>query len=125
MILYLSKVFAIKLKTIMNKLGQWDNRNSGELFGAILELENVAEARRFFRDLLTEQEIIEFSNRWRAARMLSENKSYKDIIMQTGLSSRTVARISKWLENGTNGYKLIIKRMNNHHNPSSLEKGLS
>ena len=46
--------------------------------------------------------------------MLSENKLYEEIISETGLSSRTVARISKWLNSGMGGYKKVIAK-NSHH----------
>lgn len=85
------------------------------LFQAILELKNIEEARRFFRDLLTEEEIKEFSARWKVAQMLSEKVSYAKIEKETGMSSTTIARVSKWLNDGMNGYKLLIDRMNSSH----------
>lgn len=94
-----------------------------ELTDAILALKNRNEAGRFLRDLLTEKELIEFGNRWKAARMLAKNIPYTEIEKETGLSSTTVARVSKWLNNGKNGYKLILKRLN-HHNLSLIGKGL-
>lgn len=85
------------------------------LFQAILELNNIDEARRFFRDLLTEEEIKEFSARWKVAQMLSEKVSYAKIEKETGMSSTTIARVSKWLNDGMNGYKLLISRLNSSH----------
>lgn len=72
----------------------------------------------FFRDLLTENEIHEFSNRWKAARMLHHGETYKAIQKETGLSSTTVARISKWLESGMDGYKRMLNQIE-HHGDSS------
>ena len=94
-------------------MNNWDNNNSKELFRAILRLKNGKEAKDFFRDLLTEQEIIEFSLRWKAAKMLDAKVSYTKICKETGLSSRTVARISKWLNKGMGGYKLMLGNL--HH----------
>ena len=87
-----------------------------ELINAIITLKTRDEAKRFLRDLLTEKELIEFGNRWKAARMLSENISYVKIEKETGLSSTTVARVSKWLNKGKNGYKLMLNKLNHHHN---------
>lgn len=101
----------------------WMNADSDTLFRAILELENLDEARRFFRDLLTEKEIIEFSNRWKAANMLSQGKSYFDIADATGMSSTTIARINNWLERGMGGYKAAIEHSHSHSS-SSRGKGL-
>ena len=101
-----------------------DNERIQELADAILALKNRNEARRFLRDLLTEKELIEFGNRWKAARMLEKKVPYKKIEKETGLSSTTVARVSKWLNNGKKGYKLILNRLNHHHNFSPSGKGL-
>lgn len=97
------------------------NKKTTNLYKAILSLKNQVEARKFFRDLLTEGEIIEFGNRWQAAQMLSQNIQYPKIQAATGLSSRTIARISKWLNQGKGGYKLMINRLN-HHNFSRSSK---
>lgn len=83
---------------------------SEELYRAILSLKTLDEAKRFFRDLLTEEEIEEFSKRLQAARMLNEEVPYTVIQEKTGLSSTTVARISRWLKNGMNGYRLVLDR---------------
>lgn len=93
----------------------WDTPESERLFRAILRLKTLGEAKCFFRDLLTEEEIIEFSKRWKAAQLLDSNVPYVDIVEQTGLSSTTVARISKWLKRGMGGYRLMLKRQHLHH----------
>jgi len=93
---------------------KWQNKSTDDLFISVLQLKNVAEARMFFRDLLTEEEIFEFSNRWKVANMLSQKVPYSKIEKQTGVSTTTIARISKWLNSGMNGYKLLIKRVSHH-----------
>ena len=95
----------------------WQNKKTDELIGAILQLKTVEEGRRFFHDLLTEDELIEFGNRWLAARLLARGVSYTKIVDRTRLSSRTIARVSKWLNQGEDGYKLMLKRLgsNSHH----------
>ncbi len=60
---------------------------------------------------VTEDEIIEFGNRWTAARMLSAGVPYADIAKATGASSRTIARVNQWLKRGTDGYRLALRRM--------------
>lgn len=97
------------------------NKRTANLYKAILALKSPNEAKKFFRDLLTEREIIEFGNRWQAARMLDNKDSYPKIQRATGLSTRTIARISKWLNRGKGGYKLMIIRMN-HHNSFKISK---
>lgn len=104
---------------------KWDNKKTENLFKVILSLKSLDEAKRFFRDLMTEKELIEFGNRWQAAQMLYKNLPYSDIERETGLSSRTVARVSRWLSKGKGGYILMLKKLNrHHHNPCSFRKGL-
>jgi TrpR-related protein YerC/YecD len=91
------------------------NNDIKSLYEAILVLKTEDECRKFFRDLLTEAEIKEFSNRWKVARMLNKKVPYEIIEKETGMSSTTIARISKWLNKGMDGYKLILFRLNNNH----------
>lgn len=80
------------------------------LFEAVLQLRSPDECRKFFRDLLTETEIREMAERWKAARMLSEGIPYTTIERETGLSSRTIARVRKWLKRGKGGYTMMLRR---------------
>lgn len=89
---------------------QWNNKKTDELLKVILSLKNNKEAKQFFRDLLTEKELLEFGNRWKAVQMLDKKNTYLEIVKETGLSSTTIARISKWLNNGKGGYKLMLKK---------------
>lgn len=103
---------------------KWLNKDTAELFSCILNLKNTDEAKRFFRDLMTADEIVEFGKRWKTAQMLNDKIPYSVIEKNTGLSSTTVARISKWLNNGTGGYKLMLaKTKKHHHTTPSFEKG--
>ena len=103
---------------------QWDNGKTEDLLSIILTLKTLKEAKAFFRDLLTPSELAEFGNRWQAARMLNAKVSYNDIQKATGLSTTTIARISKWLKRGKGGYKLMLKRLGVHHKSLSVGKGL-
>lgn len=89
-----------------------EDHNTKKLYEAVLSLKNEKECQKFFRDLLTEPEIKEFANRWKVAQMLDKKVSYEVIEKETGMSSTTIARISKWLNNGMGGYKLMLKRLN-------------
>lgn len=93
----------------MNK-EPWNNKNTDALIGALLSLKTADQGRRFLRDLMTESELVEFGNRWKAAQMLAKGDIYAEINRETGLSSRTIARISKWLSSGTGGYQSVIKK---------------
>lgn len=88
------------------------------LIEALLTIKNSQEMRKFLRDLLTEEEILEFSRRWQAAQMLKKGILYTTIVNKTGLSSTTIARVAKWLKNGKGGYQLVLARLAHHNDPS-------
>ena len=85
-------------------------RDFESLYEAILSLEDMGEAKMFFRDLLTDREIEELAERWKAARLLAEGVPYTQIVERTGLSSTTVARVARWVKQGAGGYRLALKR---------------
>ena len=89
----------------------WENIEKKRLIEAILALETPDETRRFLRDLMTESEIIEFSKRLQTAKLLTDNAPYSIIEEKTGLSSTTIARVSKWLRKGKGGYSLVLSRL--------------
>jgi TrpR-related protein YerC/YecD len=105
-------------------MANWNNQKTENLILAILALRSQKEAKKFLRDLMTEQEIFEFGNRWQAAQMLVKKIPYSAIEEETGLSSTTIARVSKWLNKGMGGYRLILKRLDHHHNFFSSGKEL-
>jgi TrpR-related protein YerC/YecD len=88
-----------------------ETKDTEDLYRTILRLNGLSDARKFFRDLLTENEIAEMTERWKAARMLAGGHSYAEIADETGLSSRTIARVARWLKRGKGGYALLLKRV--------------
>ena len=102
----------------------WKTPEKKKLVAAILALGSPGEARRFLRDLMTKGEIDEFAKRLKAAEMLSRKVPYTTIEKETGFSSTTVARVARWLNNGSGGYKRIIAKVY-HHNPRQTGRGLS
>lgn len=81
-----------------------------ELFDAILSLENREDCYRFFEDLSTVNEIHAFAQRWQVAKLLDENRKYKEIEDLTGASTATISRINKCLLYGADGYRRILDR---------------
>ena len=115
----------VKLISQIGPVIDWNTKKNKQLVEALLALKNADEAKRFLRDLMTEGEIQEFSNRLEAASLLSKDVQYNAIIESTGLSSATIARIAKWLKGSLGGYRLILSRLSSHHAPSKLRKGLN
>ena len=102
----------------------WESKENRRLLQAILSLETLNEAKCFLRDLMTERELEEFAKRIKTAEMLSKKVPYSVIEKKTGFSSTTVARVSKWLNNGEGGYKKIFNKMH-HHKSIQVGRGLS
>lgn len=99
----------------------WNTSQNKALVSAFLALKTSDEARRFLRDLLTPDEIEEFANRFRTAELLSKKVPYAVIERETGLSSTTVARVSKWLNGTEGGYRNVIARLHHHSTPLTRE----
>lgn len=93
----------------------WESASSQQLAAVLTQIDDIAIMQNFLRDVMTEKEIIEISSRFQAARMLSQGAKYTDIIEATKLSSRTIARISGWVQNGPNGYAAAVQLANTHH----------
>jgi TrpR-related protein YerC/YecD len=102
----------------------WKTPEKKKLIKAVLSLGSPDEARRFLRDLMTKGEIDEFAKRLKAAEMLSRKVPYTTIEKETGFSSTTVARVARWLNNGSGGYKRIIAKLY-HHDFRQAGRGLS
>lgn len=102
----------------------WDTKQKKQLVEAVLSLKTAKEAQSFLRDLLTPQEIEEFAKRLEAADLLSAKTSYVTIEKLTGLSSTTIARVSKFLNGPENGYKTVLARIHHHTSPP-MRSGLS
>ncbi len=87
------------------------NKDVDALFDAISSLESREECYKFFEDALTVKEILDISQRLKAAKMLKNGKSYSEVCRVTGMSSATISRVSKALEHGKGGYALIMERV--------------
>lgn len=108
-------VLAFHLKihyfTIVKRMNKVTNKDIDELYAVILKLESLAECKKFFRDLLTEKEINDITERWKIAKMLVSGVPYSQIEDELGISSTTIARVHKWVKDGKGGYLMMMKRL--------------
>lgn len=83
------------------------------LFTAIASLRDADEVQRFLADLCTRKEITEFSERWMIARLLATGAhSYREISALTGVSTTTIGRVARFLEQEeNNGYRMVMQRV--------------
>lgn len=101
----------------MNKINRqiWQNPLTAQFSTTLLSISDQNDLQNFLTDVMTEKEIIEISARLEAARMLQTGAKYTDIVNQTKLSSRTIARISDWMKNGSGGYAKVLSRFEKDH----------
>ncbi len=91
-----------------------NNFPANNLIKAFLVPKTEKEMANFLRDLLTLDEISDFSRRLQVAEMLSKGISYKKIEEKTRMSSTTIARIAKFFRGNFGGYRLVLDKK--HHN---------
>ena len=97
----------------MEKLHTTDVDN---LFKAILSLESIDECYKFFEDAMTIKEILDVSQRLKAARMLKNGENYAVVGEATGMSTATISRVSRCLEYGAGGYDIVLSRLDPDEN---------
>lgn len=98
-----------------NRLSIWKSSEAENLVTALLTIDTPELMESFLRDIMTEKEIIELSTRLKAAKMLINSAKYTEVAQSTGLSSRTIARISDWIKKGNGGYRQVITNLEAHH----------
>ena len=90
---------------------EMNDKSIDTLFRAVLTLQNIDECRRFFNDLCTITELKSISQRMEVALMLKEGCVYTDIAEKTGASTATISRVNRCINYGSDGYNLVIDRM--------------
>lgn len=81
------------------------------LLRALCSLQEPQEARALLNDLLTPHETQDLAQRLEVAYLLDEGVSYVGVSKRTGASSTTVSRVSKCLNGGAGGYRLVLSRL--------------
>ena len=80
------------------------------LYAAFLTLRTPAEVRQFLLDLCTPSELEAIVDRWWAAGLLNEGRSYREISEITGVSVTTIGRVARYLNMGEGGYRMALRR---------------
>ena len=91
---------------------------------AVLLLKNIDESRRFFRDILNRTERTMLARRLQIALLLELGFDYRQIRKLMSTSMQTISRVSRWLNFGRNGYRLIIRRKRKEGRSDLLKKFL-
>ena len=83
------------------------------LYRTILNCSSEADVEALFADLCTFQEVEQMAQRITAAKLISEGKTYAEIIEHTGISSATLSRVSRALRHGSGGYAKFLPKEEN------------
>ena len=94
------------------QLDKLRDKSVDQLFEAILQLKTLEEAYRFFDDLCTVNEVQSLAQRLEVARMLRKGNTYNQIEAETGASTATISRVKRCLNYGTDGYQMVLERLN-------------
>ncbi len=89
----------------------WKNEYTDQLCDCIAAISTRDEAYRFLEDVATYAEIEAFAQRLQVASLLLKKMSYPKIVQQTGASTATISRVKKFVEYGTDGYKDVLKKL--------------
>lgn len=87
-----------------------NNERLNNFFDALLSLKTREECEMFFDDICTIKELIDISQRYEVAVMLSQGKVYTEIASKTGASTATISRVNRCFNYGSGGYKIAIER---------------
>jgi TrpR-related protein YerC/YecD len=90
---------------------EWRTPDVEALLAAIMQLDDIAETERFFRDLCTLTELRDMSQRWAVVRLLDAGLHYAEISRRTGASTATITRIASWLNHGEGGYRAMLDKL--------------
>lgn len=85
------------------------------LIRAILELESMEDAYRFFEDVCTIQEIKSIAQRIEVAALLRKKITYQEIARMTGASTATISRVNRAVNYGADGYNRVLDALESRH----------
>ena len=84
------------------------NGQTDLLMEAVLKLESIEDAYRFFEDICTIAEVKSMAQRIEVARLLRAGVTYQEIARETGASSATISRVNRALLYGAEGYVRVL-----------------
>ena len=96
-------------QTIQNQV----EKHRQQLAQALCAVKSDVEMERFLIDLCTPAELRALSERWHVAKLLDDTElSYREIHAKTGVSTTTIGRVARFLnEEPHKGYRDILDRL--------------
>ena len=87
------------------------DKSIDNLMEGILTLKTVDECYMFFKDLCTIREIKSMAQRVEVAQLLTDKRVYNEIVSETGASTATISRVNRALNDGSDGYAMVLDRL--------------
>ena len=78
------------------------------LFKLLASIDNADDCRALFDDLCTVKEVENMAERLHAAKLLMEGNTYAQVMQQSDISSATLSRVSRCVQDGK-GYSKVLK----------------
>ena len=85
-----------------------NERQLDALLAAMLKLKTKGECKSFLEDICTIKEMQDLAQRLEVAALLEDGISYQEISRRTGASTATISRVSRALNYGSGGYKIVL-----------------
>ena len=92
-------------------MSTWKNESTDLLCKALLTLRTEEECYAFLEDICTIKETADIAQRLAVAAKLDKGDTYSAVSAGTGASSTTISRVSRCLEYGAGGYRLVLDRL--------------
>ena len=87
------------------------NKELSYLYKVVSMIDSEEDARAFFDDICTVNELLSLSQRFEVAAMLRSHKTYLEIAEKTGASTATISRVNRSLNYGEDGYDMVLNRL--------------
>jgi TrpR-related protein YerC/YecD len=83
----------------------------GALMKVLALLDRPSDCARFLEDLCTPTELEALADRWEVARMVAGGVPYREIAETTGVSTATIARVSRCISGEVGGYRTALEKV--------------
>lgn len=93
-----------------------NNESEDKLYQAIAAIKTIEDAKIFFQDLCTPNEIQAMADRWQVVPFIKAGVPYRKIYDETGVSATTVGRVARCMMLGGGGYNMIYERVEKKQN---------
>ena len=90
---------------------KYETESLKELHKALAMLQTEEEVAAFLEDVCTIKEVLDMSQRLSAAKMLNAGVNYQTIAKEVGISTATISRVSRCIQYGSGGYKIVLDRL--------------